>query len=149
MERPILSISRVIKAPPRTVFEAWTTPSLLMKWWGPEGVRCTAAEIDLREGGAYRIANQHGDGSITWISGVFERVRPPEELVYSWAIGLPGANGSRVTVEFRSHAEGTEVVLIHERLAAEVRDMHLQGWTGCLDGLQRMFAEGPTAAGSP
>lgn len=137
-----LSISRIIKAPRQRVFEAWTTPSLLMKWWGPEGVQCTAAEVDLREGGEYRIANQHGDGSVTWISGVFERVRPPEELVYSWNIGAPGADGSRVTVEFRSHDDGTELVVTHERLAPDIRDMHLQGWIGCLDGLEAMFAAG-------
>jgi uncharacterized protein YndB with AHSA1/START domain len=142
MDGARISISRLIKAPRRRVFEAWTTPSLLMKWWGPEGVTCTAAEVDLREGGEYRIANQHGDGSVTWISGVFERVRPPEELVYSWNIGIPGADGSRVTVKFRSHDEGTELILVHERLAAAARDMHLQGWTGCLDGLEAMFEAG-------
>lgn len=135
-----ISISRIIKAPRQSVFEAWTTPALLMKWWGPEGVRCTAAEVDLREGGAYRIANRHGDGSVTWISGVFERVRPPDELVYSWNIGAPGADGSRVTVEFRSHGDGTELVLTHERLSEDVREMHLFGWNGCLDGLEGMFA---------
>jgi uncharacterized protein YndB with AHSA1/START domain len=113
-----------------------------MKWWGPEGVRCTAAEIDLREGGEYRIANQHGDGSVTWISGVFERVRPPEELVYSWNIGIPGADGSRVKVEFRPHDEGTELFLTHKRLEAGVREMHVEGWSGCLDSLEGMFAVG-------
>jgi uncharacterized protein YndB with AHSA1/START domain len=142
MDATRISLSRIIRAPRQFVFEAWTTPSLLMKWWGPEGVRCTAAEVDLREGGEYRIANQHGDGSVTWISGVFERVRPPEELVYSWNIGMPGADGSRVKVEFRSHEEGTELILVHERLAAGVRDMHLAGWIGCLDGLEAMVEAG-------
>lgn len=140
MNEPTISMTRIIKAPPESVFEAWTTPSLLMKWWGPAGVECTGAEIDLREGGAYRIANRHADGSVTWISGVFERIRPPDELVYSWNIGVPAADDSRVTVEFRSHREGTELVLTHERLGDGVREMHVQGWTGCLDGLQRLFA---------
>jgi uncharacterized protein YndB with AHSA1/START domain len=58
---------------------------------------------------------------VTWISGVFERVRPPEELVYSWNIGMPGADGSRVTVEFRPDDEGTELIVIHERLAPQAR----------------------------
>ncbi|MGH6923997.1 MAG: SRPBCC family protein [Propylenella sp.] len=140
MDGPRISLSRIIRAPRQFVFDAWTTPALLMKWWGPEGVECTAAEVDLREGGEYRIANRHSDGNVTWISGVFERVSPPEKLVYSWNIGMPGADGSRVTVEFRAHAEGTELILIHERLAAEAREMHLAGWTGCLDGLAAMVA---------
>lgn len=142
MDATQLSITRVIRAPREAVFEAWTTPGLLMKWWGPPGVECPEAEVDLREGGEYRIANRHADGSVIWISGVFERVRPPEELVYSWNLGMPGADGSRVTVEFRLHDEGTELVLLHERLATEAREMHLQGWTGCLDGLQALFEGG-------
>lgn len=138
MEDTQLSLSRIIRAPRQFVFDAWTKPALLMQWWGPEGVECPEAQVDLREGGAYRIANRHGDGSIIWISGVFERVRPPDELVYSWNIGRPGADGSRVTVKFRPHAEGTELVLVHERLAADLRDMHLLGWNGCLDGLEAL-----------
>ena len=42
-------------------------------------------------------------------------------------------------VEFLPHFQGTEVVLTHDRLADDVRDMHLQGWIGCLDGLKAMF----------
>ena len=80
------------------------------------------------------------DGSTTWISGVFELVRPPDELVYSWNIGLPGADGSRVHVEFLNHPDGTELVVRHERLSDAVRDMHSEGWSGCLDGIQEMFA---------
>jgi uncharacterized protein YndB with AHSA1/START domain len=138
MDETHISLSRVIKAPREFVFDAWTKPSLLMKWWGPAGVECPAAEVDLREGGEYRIANRLPDGGVTWISGVFERVRPPEELVYSWNIGQPGVDGSRVTVAFRPHDEGTEVTVVHERLMA-ARDMHLEGWNGCLDGLAALF----------
>ena len=92
-----------------------------MKWWGPKGVTCPHAEVDLRPGGAYRIGNRHPDGSTTWISGVFELVRPPDELAYSWNIGLPGADGSRVHVEFLDHPDGTELVVRHERLSDAVR----------------------------
>lgn len=139
MTSEILSIRRIIKASPEKVFAAWTTPALLVRWWGPKSVVCPEAEVDLRVGGAYRIANRHPDGAITWISGVFEHVQPPRELVYSWNIGMPGADGSRVRVQFLDHPQGTEVVLEHERLQPSVRNMHLDGWNGCLDGLQEFF----------
>jgi glutathione S-transferase len=134
----VLTLRKIIKA--ERVFEAWTTPALLRKWWGPENVTCSHAEVDLRAGGAYRLANLHADGRITWITGVFELVRPPEELVYSWNIGMAGADGSRVRVEFLDHPQGTELVLRHERLADDVRGMHLQGWEGCLKKLLDLFA---------
>jgi uncharacterized protein YndB with AHSA1/START domain len=140
MATEILSIRRIIKAPPQKVFAAWTTPSLLMKWWGPAGVVCPQAEIDLRPNGAYRICNRHPDGSTTWIHGVFERVEPPSELISSWNLGMPGADGSRVRVRFVPHPEGTELLLAHERLETAARAMHLEGWTGCLEKLEGLFA---------
>jgi len=134
-----LSISRIVRAPRERVFRAWTTPELLKKWWGPGPVTCPEAHIDLREGGRYSIANQELDGSITWISGEFQRVRVPEQLVYTWSASIvPGE--TLVTLEFLEHPEGTEIRLTHERFAnAEVRDMHLGGWIGCLDKLEQLL----------
>lgn len=129
-----LTVRRVIAAPPAKLFEAWTTPALLRTWWGPRGVRCIAAEVDLRIGGAYRLGNELPDGRVVWIAGTFERIEPPHELVYSWRIG--DEPESRVTVRFEPNPRGTEVIVLHERIASTAaRDEHLAGWTGCLDGL--------------
>lgn len=44
-------------------------------------------------------------------------------------------------MKFLPHPEGTELVLTHERFTAEaVRDMHLQGWGGCIDKLAALLA---------
>ena len=147
MTPQLLTVRRIIRASREKVFAAWTTPDLLMKWWGPRGVTCAHAEIDLRPGGTYRLGNRHADGSTTWIFGVFELVHPPEALVYSWNIGLPGADGSRVRVEFRNHAVGTEVEVRHERLSETARGMHSEGWNGCLDGLGAFFEDGGEQTG--
>ena len=137
----MLNLSRIIRAPREKVFAAWTQPALLRQWWGPGPVSCPQAEVDLREGGAYRLANLQPDGSIVWISGEFQRIRPPEELVYTWSLSEMPGEPTLVRVEFRAHAEGTELVLTHERFAIEaVRDMHLQGWGGCIDKLERLLA---------
>lgn len=132
-----LTIRRVIAARPERVFDAWTRPELLQQWWGPTGVRCIAAEVDLRAGGAYRIANQLPDGRVVWISGEFEIVESPHRLVYSWRIGDEPA--SRVTVRFAALVpSATEVVIHHERVdSIAARDDHERGWIGCLDGLAR------------
>jgi uncharacterized protein YndB with AHSA1/START domain len=133
-----LIVRRTIRAPALRVFEAWTKPEHLMKWWGPRPVRCSAAEVDLRVGGHYRIANQFPDGRLLWISGEFELVNPPHKLVYSWRVE-PGAPSSseRVTVRFEPRDGATEVIVVHERIAsAAVRATHEQGWIGCFDGLE-------------
>lgn len=140
MQPTALTLTRLIRAPREAVFAAWTEPELLKQWWGPGPVTCPEAHVDLREGGAYRIANLEADGSITWISGHFERVQAPEELVYTWNVSILPAGATLVRVKFLLHPQGTELMLVHERFAVEaVRDMHLQGWGGCLDKLEALF----------
>jgi uncharacterized protein YndB with AHSA1/START domain len=104
-------------------------------------VTCPEAHIDLREGGDYRLANLEVDGSIVWISGRFERIRAPEELVYTWSVSILPGEPTLVRVMFLPHPEGTELVLTHERFALEaVQDMHLRGWAGCIDKLEVTLA---------
>jgi len=136
-----LIVRKTIKATPERLFAAWTTAEALKQWWGPQGVKCIDAEVDLRKGGRYRIGNQLPDGKILWISGEFEEIEAPRKLVYTWRIEPDTVNVERVTVEFEAQGESTEVMVTHERIASEeLRDMHQQGWVGCLQGLAR-FAE--------
>jgi uncharacterized protein YndB with AHSA1/START domain len=139
-----LVVRRTIKASASRVFDAWTQPDQLLRWWGPRPVTCSAAEMDVRVGGTYRIENQLPNGSVLWISGTFELVEPPHRLVYTWEIQRDGAASperSRVTVRFEPRDEGTEVIVVHESIASEaLRVDHEQGWNGCLDNLAALFS---------
>ena len=131
-----LVVRRTIRATPERLFDAWTEPAQLKQWWGPQSVVCIDAEVDLRVGGRYRIANQFPDGKVLWISGEFAAIERPGKLAYSWGLE-PGAGPSeRVTVIFEARGQSTEVIVTHERIPSNtMRDMHEQGWLGCLDGL--------------
>jgi uncharacterized protein YndB with AHSA1/START domain len=138
-----LIVRRVIAATPEQLFLAWTSPAQLTAWWGPKGVRCIGAEVDLRVGGSYRIGNQLPDGSVIWIRGEFESVTPPHELIYSWSLS-PGTNEpERVRVSFIRKGASTEVIVVHERIAnPSARTQHELGWQGCLGGLETHLASG-------
>lgn len=136
-----LVVRRRINATPAKLFAAWTQPELLVRWWGPQDVACPAAEIDLRVGGSYRIANRFPDGTVVWIAGVFEVIEPPHRLAYTWKLESRNGPVERVTVCFEAHGAATEVIVTHERISDEAaRTSHENGWTGCLDGLAR-YAE--------
>jgi uncharacterized protein YndB with AHSA1/START domain len=148
-----LVVRRTIHATPERLFAAWTEPEQLCRWWGPGHVTCPTAEIDLRVGGRYRLANRFPDGSIWWIGGMFEAVAPPRLLIYSWELSAgeiapggappPAQARERVTVRFESRGAATDVVVTHERIAdAAARVSHGQGWDGCLDGLAEFLAAG-------
>lgn len=55
LEARQITISRLIEAPPATVLRCWTDPTILPKWFGPEGFSCETHEIDLCEGGIWRF----------------------------------------------------------------------------------------------
>ena len=131
-----LVVRRIIQATPKELFAAWTEPEQLKKWWGPRPVVCAEAEVDLRVGGSYRIANRLLDGTLLWISGEFEVIDPPSKLVYTWRIGPASQSLERVSVEFKPHGDGTEVIVTHQCIPNPgARAQHEHGWIGCLDGL--------------
>lgn len=141
-ETDCLRLSRVISAPPDRVFDLWTQPEELKKWWGPANVRCISAEVDLRVGGAYRIGNEMPDGTVVWISGLFRRIERPNLLEFSWSVESDSKTTELVTVDFNAHEHGTMLTLVHSRIASEVlREGHREGWMGCLDGLGRLARE--------
>ena len=76
-------ITRTFAAPRRLVFEAWTTPEYIKRWWGISRVEMISCEVDLRAGGAWRYVNREANGSEFAFSGVYQEVVPYERLVYT------------------------------------------------------------------
>ncbi len=147
-----LNVTRDIGAPPDRVFAAWTSPDQIDRWWGGGGVTCPEAEVDLRQGGTYRIANAMPDGMVTWISGVFEVIEPPHRLVYTWSVEAPDQSSadqssadqppaSIVEVEFQPIEGGTRIAITQTRIPSiDARHLFEAGWNGCLDGLATLLA---------
>jgi uncharacterized protein YndB with AHSA1/START domain len=128
-----LVVQKTIRATAARLFDAWTSPAQIKQWWGPESVVCVDAEIDLRVGGRYRIANRMPDGRILWIAGVFELIEAPYKLVYTWALEPIARPCERVTVQFRPQENVP---------SASMREGHALGWQGCLAGLAQFLQSG-------
>ncbi|QNI32333.1 SRPBCC domain-containing protein [Alloacidobacterium dinghuense] len=134
-----LQVKRVIKASPADLFEAWTQPALMQKWYAPLPAKVTAATSDLRVGGAYRIDVLTGSDPIH-VEGVYKQIIPNQLLSYTWTpcTGGPGYE-TLVTVEFKPANSGTEVIITHEGFKeTETRSRHEYGWNGCLDNLAKI-----------
>jgi len=99
--------------------------------------------MDLTVGGNYRIANEAPDGNTMWITGSFSHVNPPQDLTYTWAMEpiTDDTMYSVVEVTFDKAGEGTLVTIVQTKIASpEARETHLQGWIGCLEGLNNLLA---------
>jgi uncharacterized protein YndB with AHSA1/START domain len=145
-----LRIERSFDASPEEVFDAWTNPEVLKRWWAvrPDG-STPIAEVDLRVGGRYRLAMETPDGERHTVGGEYREIERPSRLAYTWQweldSGEPG-HISSVTVEFRKRDDQTDVVLEHTDLPdAESRDRHAQGWSACLDIFRARGFAGRTA----
>lgn len=131
---------RLIPAPRERVFEAWTDPDQLRRWWGPGLFTTSVAQMDLRPGGRYELVMQPPEGQALILVGTFREVRPPERLVYTWRweAGVPSSGESIVTVEFHDRDGATEVVLTHADLPpGESVAPYRDGWESGLDKLER------------
>jgi uncharacterized protein YndB with AHSA1/START domain len=75
-------MTRTFNAPRHLVFDAWTKPELLKRWFGtPPGWTMPVCEVDLRPGGTYRYVMRGPDGEEVVMRGEYREVVRPERLV--------------------------------------------------------------------
>ena len=119
VERPSereLVVTRRFNGPAHILFEAWTKPELLKRWWTPKsrGVSLFECESDLRVGGAYRYAFGRDPRDPEVFSGRYMEVDRPTRLVLTQVYErLPNAGEAVVTVTFEE-TEGTTLVILRQ-----------------------------------
>tara|TARA_R110000824_G_scaffold170947_1_gene348428 strand:- start:614 stop:1075 length:462 start_codon:yes stop_codon:yes gene_type:complete len=79
-----LTVERFIKASPSTVWQAWSTPEHLEKWWIPAPIECKVIKLDLRAGGGFETRmRQSGEDFQPHVEGCFLEVVPDKRLVWT------------------------------------------------------------------
>ena len=138
-----LRLRRKFSKPPAQVFQAWTQPEALKRWWCPPGWQPAGISVDVRVGGLYRIGMRRtSDGKPVSIEGRFLEVEPPHKLVYTWLwLGaMERMPETRVTVEFLPLDEGTEIALTHDNFPdVPSWQQHRSGWIAACDRMERIL----------
>jgi uncharacterized protein YndB with AHSA1/START domain len=135
-----LVITRTFQAPARLVFEAWTKPELLMRWWAPKsfGVVFLSCEADVRPGGAYRFVFGHpGSEQPMAFFGKYLEVTPDARLV--WTNEEGGDSGAVTTVTFEERGGETRVVMRDLYPSKEALDETVA--SGATSGFNETFAQ--------
>jgi uncharacterized protein YndB with AHSA1/START domain len=136
--KPSLTLKRRFNAPPAKVYAAWTDPTKIAQWFGPDSGAVRSAETDVRVGGRYTVVFFTEDGEEHHVSGVYREVVPNEKLVFTWAWRSTPERESLVTVLVKPDGDGSLFTLIHEQFFDQAaRDRHEYGWTGCLNKLEQ------------
>ncbi len=142
-KRHSLKLVRTFDANPETVYQAWTDPDVVKRWFGPTPQFTTPiAEIDLRVGGAYRIGMKSPEGELYVATGVYREIVLNEKLVFTWRWeGDSPSPETLVTVEFKRSGQNTELVFTHENFPTEdLAKDHREGWAGALSKLSKLVA---------
>jgi len=147
-----IEISREFAAPRGLVWDAWTRPELLRRWYGgPSGWRLDECDIDLRVGGAWRYLIRHESGQTMEQSGVYRVVDTGHTLVTSETNddcdARAGAPEAVTTTEFEDVGGGRCLLVVTMLLATtELRDAVLtsgmeRGLTASYDRVDRLVLE--------
>ncbi len=114
-------LTRVFNAPRALVFDAFTKPDLLRRWFGPRGWSLVTCEVDLRVGGHFRFLLRSPEGNEMGMRGTYREIDPPYRSVHTESFDdLPGE--SEVTTELLVRDGKTVLTATIAYTSQEIRD---------------------------
>jgi len=136
-EREVV-VTRAINGPARIVFEAFTKPELLKRWWAPKstGLILLSCEADVRAGGSYRFVFGHGASKPMEFFGRYLEVTPHSRLV--WTNDERDDGGAVTTVTFEEKGGKTLLVMHDLYPSKEALDASIAGMEG---GMSETFEQ--------
>jgi uncharacterized protein YndB with AHSA1/START domain len=144
VERPgyVVHIERTFAASAERVFDAWTSPEVMRRWFHVGADWDTPeAEVDLRVGGKVRIVMRTPEGTRHEAQGEYVLIDRPHRLVMTWTFADDPSNDQRIELTFSESGGSTTVLMVNSGISVpERRDNQEVGWRGCLDELDRALA---------
>ncbi len=152
MPNATLVIERIFSAPIELMWQAWTDPEHIMRWWGPKDFTAPLAKIDFRVGGTYLFCMRSPDGQDYYSTGVYREIVHLKRIVFTdsfadekgnvvsaahYGMGEDFPLELLVTVTFEETADGkTRFTLRHAGMPeGENSEMAGLGWNQSLDKL--------------
>jgi uncharacterized protein YndB with AHSA1/START domain len=149
-EKPghVVRIERTFAASAEDVFDAWTSPEVMRRWFhvAPDW-DTPQAEVDLRVGGTVRVVMRRPDGTEFAAQGEYTLIDRPHRLVMTWTFEDDTSNEQLIELSFRESEGSTAVLMVNSGISTDGRrDSQDEGWRGCFDQLERVLDGWPDAA---
>ncbi|WP_207420087.1 SRPBCC family protein [Desertivirga brevis] len=141
MKSNSVSLHRVIKASPEKVYKAFTDPLAIASWLPPYGFLCTVHQMEVKEGGKFRMSFVNfSTGGTHSFGGEYLEVRPNEFLKYSDKFDDPNLPGEILnTISFQKTMVGTELKVLQEGIPDVIpAEMCYLGWQESLEKLIKL-----------
>ncbi len=154
-----LTLSRIIKAPRRVVWDAWSTPASFEQWWVPAPAKCKVLEMDLRPGGGFTThISENGGAFKPHMRGCFLAVDELERIVFTDALLGEWRPAERTfmtaVITLQDHPNGTEYSAHVMHKSRADRDMHEtmgfhDGWGTVVEQLAGLVERDRAASSVP
>jgi uncharacterized protein YndB with AHSA1/START domain len=138
----VVRIERTFAASAEDVFDAWTNPEVMRRWFhcAPDW-DTLEAEVDLRVGGKIRVVMRKPDGTEVEAQGEYMLIDRPHRLVMTWTFDDDPSNEQLIELSFSQSEGSTTVLMVNSGISTdERRNAQDWGWHGCLDELDRVLA---------
>lgn len=135
-----LTLQRIIGAPRRVVWQAWTDPALLQRWWVPAPTTARIDRLDVRPGGAFVTRmSEDGEDFVPHTDSIFLVVEPDVRLAFTnavdsaWRPAPPAPVSMTAEINLLDHPDGTDYRVTVRHGDPDARDRHEQlgffeGW---------------------
>jgi uncharacterized protein YndB with AHSA1/START domain len=111
MDDLTMTLTRTFAAPLTKVWEAWTDPAILPRWFGPDGITCETHEIDLRPGGVWRF-DMVGWGQVFANRHRYTAMEPMTRIAFLMDDGSDAAPPVSVEVTLKAESDGTRLTQV-------------------------------------
>jgi uncharacterized protein YndB with AHSA1/START domain len=152
-----LVVTRVFDAPVDLVWQAWTDPERVMRWWGPAGFTTPVARMDVREGGTSLVCMRSPAGQDLYNTWTYREIVPRQRLEFVQhfadkdgkrvdpaALGLPPEIPQEVrhVVTFQAVDDNKTSMTVTEfgYTSDQIFDLSRAGLEQCLDKMAASFA---------
>ncbi|PRX57393.1 SRPBCC domain-containing protein [Flagellimonas meridianipacifica] len=138
-----LTLERTFNAPIDLVWEAWTQPEHVAKWWAPHGMDLEVIKHDFSVGGKWKYAMPMPDGNQFISEGVYSEIVPQKKIVTT-ADFRPMTEGVELHIQFEKDGNQTKFTfsVIHEteEYCKQQEEMGFyNGWGSAFERLDKML----------
>ncbi len=139
-ENKTVTIKKVLKAPLKLVWEAWTHPEHVAQWWGPKGMNTKVIEHDFKVGGKWKYSMEMPDGKEFISDGVYTEIITHQKII-SIANFKPMTEGVEIQAIFKEDGDSTLFTfnIIHPTEAYKIQQEKmgiLNGWGSVFERLE-------------
>ena len=138
----VVRIERTFDAPAEDVFDAWTSPEVIRRWFIPQdGWQEPSAEVDLQVGGKIRVVMRDRDGEPVGAGGEYTLIERPHRLAFTWTFDDDPSHQPMIELEFTERDGVTTVLFVNSDISEKGRrDAQYEGWSRCFDEMERVLA---------